>query len=425
MINILNGRNRLTHALVSALSEDRDLLRGFVHWVTGVRPGSGRLHIVEQRLPGEAEVTEGEAEKRGLPDAWIHDNDNWCLLVESKVAAKLSNDQLRRHLLTAKKRGFNEISLLVLDVLEPRGVLPDGTIFRQWRDVYKWLLGKGAKSAWARRVANYLEVAETRMVAEGYPMDGTLTTFSGIPFHSDEPYNYPEAKRVLKLAMEQLRKNQTLRREIGMDPNLAGRGAITGKDGVAVWDFLQLRRANATEETFTKHPHLTLAIESHRLLVIVTVPHGINAASRRSLVDLGLDGFESLLNEVNARIVKALRNAKGAAPWCVVVQRRYPSQRAAAIVDARIEYDLRTAFPQRGRGPTIKHQPQWMQATYNALSNKRSNLQVSVGAAFEYRTDGLTASSEILAVIAAVWIACKPLIAVLVGPHKLAAPKHG
>lgn len=403
--------NRLTHALVTALAEDRKLLRAFVHWVMGAAPKSAKLQIVEQRLPGEAELTEGESERRGLPDAWIHDNNSWCLLVESKVAAKLSNDQLRRHLQTANRRGFDEIFLLMLDVVEPRGHLPDGVIFRQWRDVYQWLIRNSALSDWALRAAQYLEVAENRMVAEGYLMEGALTTFSGIPFHGDEPYNYPEAKRVLKLALDELQDNRTLEHELGMDHSLPRRGAITGKDGIAVWDFLQLKRAKR-DELFTKYPHLTLSIESDRLLAMVTVPHGIKSASRRNLVDLGIDGFEDLLKEVNKRLAIAIRKTKGAAPWCIVVQRRYSSQRAAAIVDARIEYDLRTAFPQHSGGAVIKTQPQWMQATYEALSNKRSNLQVSIGAVFPYDS-GSTTNPTILNTVTDVWIACKPLLEAL------------
>lgn len=402
--------NRLTHALVIALAEDRKLLHAFVHWVTGEAPKSTKLQIVEQRLPGKAELTEGESERRGLPDAWIHNNDSWCLLIESKVKANLDIDQLRRHLQTAKER-FDNITLLVLDVVEPRGTLPYGVIFKQWRDVYKWLTEKNVESEWARRVTQYLDVAENRMIEEGYLMEGTLTTFSGIPFCGDEPYSYLEAKRVLKLALEKLRTNSTLKRELGMDPSLSGRGAITGKDGISVWDFLQLKRAKG-KELFTKYPHLTLSIESNRLVAMITVPHGIKSASRRNLVDLGIDGFEDSLKEVNKRLVIALRKTKGAAPWCIVMQRRYPSQRGAAIVDARIEYDLRTAFPQYGGGAVIKTQPQWMQATYEALSNKRSNLQVSIGAVFPYDSDS-TSSPTILDTVADVWIACKPLLEAL------------
>lgn len=404
--------NRVTHALVTALAEEPKLLRDFVRWSTGHAAPAKKLHIVEQRLPGEPEPTEVDAGQRGLPDAWIYDDDTWCLLIESKVKASLTNDQLLRHYRTAEKRGFEKIAILALDVAQPSKPLPNGVLFRRWHEVYTWLKSKAKGSEWARRVVQYLEVAENRFREEGYMTEGNLTTFSGIPFSIDEPYNYLEAKRVLKLAMEELRKNKALIRELGMDPTLGGRPGITGKDNVAVWDYLRLKWASS-EQTFTKYPHLTVVIHSDRLLVIVTVPHGIKPEFRRNLINLGLDGFSELWGEVNSRLVKTLRKTPGAAPWCEVIQRRYPTQRSAAIVDAKIEYDLRTAFPKSSMNDSVKTQPQWLQATYAALTHKRSNLQVAIGANFPYRLCTATSQPEIVDTIAGVWIACKPLLDVL------------
>ena len=410
--------NRITHALVTALAEDQKLLRAFVRWITGVSAPAGKLNIVEQRLPGEAELAEEDAARLGLPDAWIYNDDTWCLLIESKIAAKLSNDQLRRHQQTAVRRGFKRVNLLALDVIEPRSSLPSGVVFQRWQNVYTWLTKytlqakKPHESEWARRVTQYLEIAENRWPKEKYLKEGSLTTFSGIPIRSDEPYNYLEAKRVLKLAMDVLRKDKTLVRDLGMNQKLGGRPSITGKDGIAVWDYLPLKGATS-EEAFTKNPHLTFAIENDRLLAIITVPHGIKSVLRRRLVELGSDGFQQLLSEVNVRLLKALASAKGAAPWCIVVQRRYPSQRSTPIVDAKIEYDLRTAFPPRNKDGKVKMQPQWLQATYDALSHKQSNLQVSIGASFPYSLCPETSKPEIVDTIAKVWIACKPLLDVM------------
>ena len=134
--------NRITHALVTALAEDPKLLRDFVRWVTGLSAPTGNLHIVEQRLPGDLELSEVDATRYGLPDAWIYDDDSWCLLIESKIAATLKNDQLNRHQKTAVRRGFEKVNLLALDVIEPRNSLPAGVMFRRWQDVYTWLAGK-------------------------------------------------------------------------------------------------------------------------------------------------------------------------------------------------------------------------------------------------------------------------------------------
>ena len=103
--------NRITHALVTALAEDPKLLRAFVRWITGVSAPAGKLHIVEQRLPGEPdEHSEVDAARRGLPDAWIYNDESWCLLIESKIAATLKNDQLHRHQKTAVRRGFEKVN---------------------------------------------------------------------------------------------------------------------------------------------------------------------------------------------------------------------------------------------------------------------------------------------------------------------------
>ena len=405
--------NRITHALVTALAEEPRLLRAFVLWATGKAAPSGRLHMVEQRLPGEPELAEADAERRGLPDAWIYNDDSWCLLIESKIAATLKNDQLLRHQQTAIRRGFKQVNLLALDVIEPRRVsLPAWVAFRQWQDVYSWLIEMSHESEWAGKVAQYLEVSDSRWSEEGYLKEGTLTKFSGISFRADEPYSYLEAKRILKLAMEELRNKKELIRVLGMVPELLGRSSITGKEGDAVWDYLSLKGAN-TDKTFTNNPHLTLGIASDRLSAIITIPHRIKTVSRKNLVDLGSDGFQQLIEEVNTRLLKALASAKGAAPWCTVVQRRYPSQRSPPIIDASIEYDLRTAFSQRYKNGKVKDQPQWLQATYDALSHKKSNLQVSVGALFPYRLCLATAKPEIIDTIAEVWIACKPLLDVM------------
>jgi len=405
--------NRLTHALVSALSEDRRLLRLFVRWATRQRIGrTVPLEIIEQSLPGERVAAETDAAKRGLPDACIYRNNDWVLLIESKVASPLRTEQLQRHFRTASRRGFQIITLLVIDVDGTDLALPDGTILRKWSEIYAWLIAQSSRSDWAKRAADYFVIAENRLVEEGYLKEGTLTTFSGIPFRKGEPYNYPEAKRLIRLAMDELRKNRALICELGMNPRGTGRGSITGQDGVSVWDFLRLKNSKQNKP-FTNYPHLTLSIETDRILAIVTVPHGIETEMRRNLLELEYDGFQDLLANVNLRLLRALRKAPGASPWVIVVQRRYPTQRAQAILDARIEYDLRTASPEKQKGSKVRPQPQWLKATYDALCKKRSNLQVAVGAIFPYTTCPATKNQKIVDHVANIWLACKPLLDVM------------
>lgn len=405
--------NRLTHALMSSLSNDDALLTAFVRWATGEKATAKRLHILEQQLPGEEEPRdEDEAERRGLPDGWIHDDAGWALVMESKIESALTRDQLERHQRTAVRRGFSKVRLLALVVEPPKHSLPIGTVVRKWTELYAFLLGQ-RQSPWARRMAQYMEVLERRSVEDEYLKGGTLTVFTGIPFTAENPYNYMEAKRVLRLALDELRKRDDLKRTLRMDPTREGRPAITGRDATRVWDFLPLEHSRDAQN-FTDYPHLTLSIQQERFLVIVTVPNGIKREFRRNLLGAGYEAFAEVFREVETNLGRALRDAKGAIPWVEVLQRRYPTQRSEPIKDAMLEFDLRTAFEV---GP-VKGQPQWLRVAYEVLSKRNSNVQIAVGASFEYERCAVVHTPEILDQVAGVWIACKPLIETLVGKAK-------
>ncbi len=80
--------NRLTHALMTALHEDRGLLGLFLHEIAGVKSpvASTVLSVLVQQLPETPPVSEEEAERRGIPDGWIYSvEEEWCILIESKV----------------------------------------------------------------------------------------------------------------------------------------------------------------------------------------------------------------------------------------------------------------------------------------------------------------------------------------------------
>ena len=397
--------NRLTHALATALGEDRKLLRSFIGWVCGSVP-VGRLEIVEQQLPGEPEPEEDEDERGSLPDAWIHDGESWSLLIESKVAASLRNDQLSRHLRTAESRGFTDATLMAIAVTRPKRELPERTEFREWSQVYEWLNNQASRSDWANRAARYFEVAEGKMSNEGYLREGSLTKFTGFPFGNGEVYNYLQAKRLLQLAMDELRRRQDLV-DLGMNPEAAGRAAITGAQEDGVWDYVPLKGA---PESFTAYPHLTLSVQRDRLVAIVILPNGIQGRLRKRIIDLGYEGFRGVMAEVASNISSNLRRYPGAAPILEALQRRYQSQRSVPTKDACLEFDLRTAVAGNSSDGKVKSQPQWLQAAFDAFVNKRSNLQLAVGATFPYRTCKATAERSILDGIAASWIGCSPLL---------------
>lgn len=372
-------------------------------------PSGKSLEILEQRLPGEEEGNEEEAERRGLPDAWIHNGKDWALIVENKIQAHLSANQLARHRRMAERRGFSDIRVAAIVTERPERLTREGLRIIEWTELYSWLRNERT-SEWARRLTDYMEVLERKLAEEEYLREGTLTVFAGIPFGKGYPYNYHEAKRLLRLAMDELRKRSDLKRDLRMDPEGKRRSAITGREGTGVWDFLPLAKAKSAKN-FTEYPHLTLGIQRERLLPIVTVPNGIRREFRRSLLAGGKEKFCELFETVHDNFRKALGSVQGAAPWMEIVQRHYPSQRAEPVIDARLQFDLRTGFkgPKRWRR-SVKRQPQWLEAAYEALSKKHSNLQLAVGAIFPYEQCPAVHSAEILNQIAGVWLACKPLI---------------
>lgn len=405
--------NRLTHALLCSIDADRALLRRFIMWVSGEKNSGLKVAVQEQGLPGICAPIEGDhVEARGLPDGCISDGQGWAMLVESKFMAAVDVNQLRRHLRTAERHGLVNLRLLVL-LIRPTSVpMPDRVIVRTWRDVYCWLDGvENRTSEWARRLRQYLEVAEARHAADGYLREGALTMFSGIPFgNGEDHYTYLQAKRLIRLLREELLSDQRLIYEIGMDPESPGRNAITGTNESVVWDFISL--CHGRGESFTSHPHLTLGITSDRLEAFVTFPNGLNRALRKRLLCDSFDEFARSIATVTTRLATIARSVPGSVPMICMVQRRYRSQRSTPELDCLLRFDPRTALSKdrRGADESIKHQPQWLRAAYDALRERSSNLQFQIGQDFPYAGTPAVASRDIVSAVRDAWLATRPLI---------------
>ncbi len=400
--------NRVTHALMTALDEDRVLLGHFLRELVKVKvPTSARkLSVLEQKYPGEEEPNEEELERRGIPDAWIFDDSGWCVFIETKVMARLTADQIKRHWRTAERRGFDRITAVAITPFKSTA-LPADTVLLEWRNIYAWLRRHRTHSVWAARAADYLEIAEAKLTGNGQFVEGTLTQFSGFPFGQDHPFTYLEGKRVLSLALGELRARHDLRDKLGMNPKGPGRPAITGRRADFVWDFLSLSEAEKGGN-FTKYPHLTLGIVGQAVEAVITVPNAVNSVMRRNLINLSEEGFLSLVEDIVTRLKPLLERHKGATPWFRGDQRRYPSQRAMPYLDARIEFDLRTAIVSRGPPKT---QPRWLSAAYGAfIERKGSNYQIQVGVIFPYDRCPELAQADSVDLVAASWLACKPLV---------------
>jgi hypothetical protein len=404
--------NRLTHALISSLTADPGLLKGFLKEFFGVRTGRQPVHIWEQSLPGEAldSLDENEAERRGLPDSCITVGPDLTLLIESKFASQLHSDQLKRHARTAQRRGLLGVRVLALTVGPLKLRLSKDMSLRQWTDVYSWLQSRSRQSEWAWRCCEFMEVLEERESDSGYFKEGTLTVFSGIPFDSDSPYTYTNAKRLLRLLREELCQDKGRKlSKVGADVRGAGRSAITGRDHTQVWDYIPLQCAKKAK-VFTEYPHLTLGLGSTSVSAHITIPNGVKSGIRARILGEHPQDFVRLISEVFAGFLPIVRKSQGI-PRGLVVQRHYKTQRSPATVDSQLAFDLRTAIKvSRTAGGRVKHQPEWLYATYEALKSRRSNLQLQVGVEFPYDKCPDANTSAIVAHIRDVFIACAPLI---------------
>lgn len=116
--------NRLTHALMTTLSRERSLVLPFLKWLKARNiPALASILLAEQGVPGSPLVDTKEGESKGLPDGGFYPDDGWLLMLECKVQDKVNVGQLKRHLATAKRHGFESPQLVVIakpeDLVDP------------------------------------------------------------------------------------------------------------------------------------------------------------------------------------------------------------------------------------------------------------------------------------------------------------------
>lgn len=398
--------NRLTHALVTALDQERALLVPFLRWI-GINDVSKTraLTLTQQQVPGTIQDDSDDLDHKGLPDAAVFDEAGWAVLFECKVQARTSTAQLKRHRDTAKRNGFESPWIVVISVDDPLHTLPGKTLCKTWRDVYAWFNGRVTSSYWAKQLVDYMQTFERKMLARDYQIRGTITVFDGLRFNDDNPYTYREAKRLIRLLGDLVQTRKDLH-AIGVDPEGKRRPAITGRGGETVWDFLPLTAARDAKQ-FTDFPHLAMSINRKHAVAAITVPNGVKGGFRTKLSSIGMDGFLALVQELEKRLLPILKRSEGAKPMIYATQRHFRSQRSSAEVDARIEADLRTII--RGKQSGVKHQPQSIEAIYQLLVHKRSNIQFGVNVQFLYSCP-VVRSPKAAELFVDSWKATSPLI---------------
>lgn len=396
--------NRLTHALACTLSNRRGLIRPFLKWLR-IRdvPPLRELRLVEQQLPEVTDWGDG-ARAESLPDACITTADGWAVLFEAKVQAGVNIGQLERHIATLRRYGYKPLHVVLITVDPPRG-LPAGVRKVAWQAVYKWFRDRADGSVWVKAFIEYMQVFESKMLAQDYGIRGTLTMFDGLRFDEDNPYNYREAKRLLRLMGDELQGLKKLAR-LGVDPKGERRPAITGRDSDFIWDFLPLKAARRAR-LFTKYPHLTIGLGEWNATAAVTIPNGVRGGFRSKLKACGLDGFRTLLLHVHDRLRPVMKRCPGASSSFYLLQRHYTNQSSPSVRDALMYADLRSLLRRGGAG--VKYQPEWVDAAHALLCHKRSNMQFGIEMYFPYDAAPVR-SRRIIGLFADSWVAMKPVL---------------
>ena len=140
---------------------------------------------------------------------------------------------------------------------------------------------------------------------------------------------------------------------------------------------------------------------------LTILPHA--AGSKWTLLkNLGRDDFLSVVEEVLKKMRPLLKKCPGAKPHLAIYQRHWRSRSGPSTLDAEIRLDLRA---RRGdEDAKIKPQPEWIAAVFDVVKNKKSNVEMRIGAEFPYDACEAIARPDALDHVAAAWRACKPLL---------------
>jgi hypothetical protein len=130
------------------------------------------------------------------------------------------------------------------------------------------------------------------------------------------------------------------------------------------------------------------------------------------LKETRVEGFRSLVANLELALRAVLVRSDGAKPFIYVVQRHFPAQRSRGIKDGRLDVDMRALAGCAEAG--VRRQPEWIDAIYTLLTHKRSNIQFGVEVHFKYNCP-LVQSREVVNLFAGTWIALKPLLDFVLG----------
>jgi len=408
--------NRLTHALMVTLANDRRLVRPFLKLVGAKRiPALKNIELGLQRVPGQ-EVDSNKDGKQSLPDGCFFDQDGWAVIIEAKVQAGISINQLKRHRKTSARYGYEHPHVVLLSVDRPKS-LPDWAVHLEWKNLYSWFSKRTADSSWARHFVDYVHVFESKMIAKDYNIKGTLTMFDGFKFSDAEPYTYAEGKRQIRLLGDELRKHKNLVKSLGIDVKATGKTAITKGDNGAVWDFLPLKIGRGKH--FTAMVHLTLGIRPQEVSVALTIPDKMKGV-KSTLRNRGEESLRRMLSQIEKNLRPVLKKMETAKPMIYIHQRHYKSRRSSETA-GRIEVDLRTVLS-TAKG-SLKHQPGWLESIFKLLVKKKTNMQWGIQLHCPH-SEKVMQSAKAIDIMVDAWVAMKPLMDFVTSCRRTCVRQH-
>jgi hypothetical protein len=420
--------NRLTHGLTQVLARDQRLARCFIREFAEVdAPAHSHLSFACQTAPGEPSrlATEEAPTESSVPDAWIFQEEaGWALVIESKAAARLDETQLRRHIDTAERKGFQNLHVLAITAEDAAptwlaGLSTKADIrWTAWARVYEFLAREELYSNPISRFLGgqllaYLRMAEARQMAG----ERVLTSFTGIPFGPDHPFNEPEARVVLRSLMQKLRP-KLARSKVLSVPSHFDQKPLTG-----TWDVIGFGFAKPGEP-FTSHPHLTVWVGDGSAIEL-TVPNGAKTEYWKRLTRGDSESLDAALSEVVEQM-RPLRRAVGRGrtePRLMLeINQRHFHARRQEIVDGRLEFDLDALYAREG---PVKRLPAWLEAARAVLADSaRANVQAGLYAHYPFLERSVSRTREFLDVLVTAAEAFHPFLAFLQGTSSPSSRAH-
>lgn len=218
--------------------------------------------------------------------------------------------------------------------------------------------------------------------------DKILTRFTGIPFDKN-PYTVQEARVVLRSLMRELRLVLAQSRGLPVADEPSTK-PLTGPWDVIRFDF-------AAQDIFTRHPHLTVALNPDEVSIQITVSNSAKSVYWQPLRTATEEDLENVLGEVARRAAPLRREVRNrlAEPRIVfdIMQRHFLSRMGPEVLDARLRFDVDTLI--EAGDSSVKKVPGWLPAACAILRNSsRANMQIQLRAAFPYAEGSVCTSSD-------------------------------